>query len=130
MLKHKCGTRARLPPWMCIPQEKPFSPELNLEYRGTRCPPAFHLTALLKPLKKLLPQLPKDLHFPFEIFVGDFSVRAASNCLAESGAGPALPSMICVASTFLPYSFSFAPPSGPRVVPESETPANTPCALE
>src|SRR6516162_11360553 len=38
--------------------------------------------------------------------------------------------MICVAVTFLPYRFSFAPSSGPSVVPDRETPANTPCALE
>lgn len=41
-------------------------------------------------------------HFPFEMFVGDFSVRVASSVLAESGAGPASPLMISVALTFFP----------------------------
>jgi hypothetical protein len=40
---------------------------------------------------------------PFDSFLGDFAVSTASSSFAEAGAGPALPLMISVAVTFLPY---------------------------
>ena len=72
----------------------------------------------------------KSCDYDFDLLTGDALSNVEMRVDALSGALTAPFRTISFASTFLPYSFSFASLSGRRVEPSRETPAKAPRALE
>src|SRR5262249_33457410 len=68
--------------------------------------------------------------FGSDKFFGDLRFIYATMGCAELGTATAPLKIMSPASSFLPYSFSFAPLSGRTVEPARETPAKRPRALE
>src|ERR1700686_955524 len=64
--------------------------------------------------------------FTYSKWTGDFLLRVARSGLAEAGARIVLLITMSLALTPFPYSLRFPSPSGRRLEPSSETPANSP----